>query len=293
MAVVPAVRQSDQGIPRGIFATASLAIQQYGFLGTVARYLLMRQDMRRFVQRGKTSTDQAFRRELLRRFHTIQNKIVCAHSPYQFVVLADCILSLNVPGPLVECGCFKGGGTAKLSWLAAHTGRRLYVCDSFAGLPEPESAEELRLTAAGERPSYLLAPGEFKGAMEEVQAHVRQYGCIDVCQFVPGFFDHSLAGLDIHPALVFIDVDYVSSARACLKQLWPRLVPGGYWFTHEASFPHYIHGMLDVNFWETQLGECPPVMIGAGTGLSLNASSIAFLQKKPVVVESGADGFSW
>jgi hypothetical protein len=39
-------------------------------------------------------------------------------------------LSPHVPGAVVECRCFLGGSTAKLSLAAAVAGRRLIVCDS-------------------------------------------------------------------------------------------------------------------------------------------------------------------
>jgi O-methyltransferase len=39
-------------------------------------------------------------------------------------------------GVVVECGCFRGGTTANLSLICRLVGRKLYVYDSFAGLPE-------------------------------------------------------------------------------------------------------------------------------------------------------------
>src|SRR5262245_29961458 len=196
----------DESVPRGFVQTLRFALGQYGWRGTLARYLLMREDTRRFVRRGASAEERRFRKDLLRRFAAVQKHVPCAHSPYQFVLLAEYLLGLEVPGPVVECGCFKGGGTAKLSLLAKHTGRRLYVCDSFAGLPAPASEHELLLTAHGDRPNYALAPGEFCGALEEVRDNVSRYGCPEVCEFVPGLFHESLLGLDVRPAFVFIDV---------------------------------------------------------------------------------------
>jgi hypothetical protein len=100
-----------------------------------------------------------------------------------------------------------------------------------------------------------------------------------VCEFVSGFFENSLPALDISPAFVFTDVDLVSSARDCFRHLWPRLAPGGYWFTHEAGMYEYIYGVFDADFWRGELGECPPLVLGAGSGLSVNSASIAMIQK--------------
>ena len=196
------------------------------------------------------------------------------------MLLGETILNLDVLGPIVECGCFKGGSTAKLSLLAEHTGRKLYVCDSFCGLPQPDTNEETTFISANSGvPNVQFAAGEYSGSLQEVQNNVRQFGCIDVCEFVPGFFADSLPNLNIQPAWVYIDVDLISSAQDCLRHLWPRLLPGGYWFTHEASFPKYIEGMLDPVFWNECLSQAPPVIFGAGSGLSINAASVAYCRK--------------
>ncbi len=238
---------------------------------------------RRFARAGPSREDRKFRKKLLRDFWTIQDKVACAHSPSQFVLIAEYILNLDVDGPLVECGCFKGGSAAKLSLLAKHTGRRLFVCDSFEGLPEPSSARELTLTGHGSFSTVVFAPGEYRGTLSEVRENVRRYGCLEVCEFVPGLFRDSLKDLRIAPAFVFTDVDLVSSARDCLKHLWPRLLPGALWFTHEAWSPDYIAGILDAQWWHQNLGECPPILAGGLSGLSATTEMIAYFQKQTMV----------
>ena len=87
------------------------------------------------------------------------------------------------------------------------------------------------------------------------------------------------AGDGFRKCAVFIDVDLVSSARACLRHFWPRLAPGGYWYTHEASFPRYVRGLLDPDWWHENLGADPPLIMGAGSGLSPLAASLAYFRK--------------
>ena len=41
----------------------------------------------------------------------------------------------EVPGAVVECGCFGGGSTANLSLVCDIVDRELIVCDSFEGMP--------------------------------------------------------------------------------------------------------------------------------------------------------------
>jgi O-methyltransferase len=273
------VAHSDRIIPRGLWRTASLGIDRYGYLGAASRYLLMLDECRKFVEAGATAESRKFRKRLLRDFKIIESNVPCAHSPTEFVAVADLILGLDVAGPLVECGCFKGGSTAKLSLLAKHTGRRLFVCDSFAGLPRPALAQELTLTSRRRSVTLLLAPGEYRGTLSEVQENIRRYGCLEVCEFVPGLLSESLKDLAIAPAFVFTDVDFVSSARDCLRHLWPRLAPGGLWCTHEAWVPEYVTGILDAQWWHQNLGESPPIIAGGFTGLSSTTEAIAYMRK--------------
>jgi O-methyltransferase len=260
--------------------TARLALRQFGFVGAFARYLILRDELRRFVKRGKSDRERAQRRGILNRFAAIHAAVPCAHSPLQFAIIADHLLGLDVPGDIVQCGAFKGGSTAKLSVLAKLTGRRLFVCDSFEGLPKTEESTQ-RHIAFGDQPDYIFGVGEYAGSLDEVQANVERVGNADVCTFVKGWFCDTLPALDTRPALVFTDVDYVVSARDCLCWLWPKLAYGGLWFTHEAMFLTYIEGIMDAAWWMETLGEPPPMLIGGGSGLSSAAPSIAYFRKKP------------
>jgi O-methyltransferase len=265
--------------PLDALGTVRLALRQFGFLGAAARYLLLRDELRRFVKRGQGAAAQAQRRHILDRFAVIHAAVPCAHSPLQFAIIADHLLALGVPGDIIQCGAFKGGSTAKLSVLAALTGRRLIVCDSFEGLPRTEESTQ-RHVSFGDQPDYVFGAGEYAGSLDEVRANVTRAGDIGVCTFVKGWFQDTLPGLDARPALVFTDVDYVASARDCLRWLWPRLAPGGLWFTHEAMFLTYVEGIMDPAWWMETLGEPPPVLIGGGAGLSAAAPSIAYFRKK-------------
>jgi hypothetical protein len=81
-----------------------------------------------------------YRNSLLEHFQTIHEHITCAHAPAEAWIVADAILKLDVPGPIVECGVYQGGFTAKLSRICRDVGRELYVCDCFSGIPASETA---------------------------------------------------------------------------------------------------------------------------------------------------------
>jgi O-methyltransferase len=257
------------------------AFRRWGFLGTIARFLLVKANTKRFLASKSGILNKHQRRMLLRDFRRIHANIACAHSPYQFVLIANRVLELDVDGPIIECGCYKGGSSAKLSILAKTTNRRLYICDSFVGLPRPENAPEACLKGGDTRPDGVFTEGEYCATLEEVRKNIETCGCIDVCTFVPGFFETSLKDLHISPACVFIDVDLISSARECLKHLWPLTLENGLWFTHEASYPTYVTAILDADWWSSNLNEVPPVIFGAGSGLSECATGLAYFRKVP------------
>lgn len=229
--------------------------------------------------------DARFRGELIERFAEIHERVVCEHQPGEAYLLADAVLNLKVRGSVVECGCFQGGMTAKLSLACAATRRTLYVCDSFSGLPKPElfggeyrhdpdRSDVLEKFGA----TRLFQQGEYAASLNTVQANIEAFGCIDVCRFVPGCFSDTLPNLDINPALVSIDVDLIESGRECLKWLWPRL-SGRRFFTHEAFNRTYMDGLLDSDFWQVTFGEPVPEVAGDGTGLNRFANCTAVLLK--------------
>jgi O-methyltransferase len=265
--------------------TLKLALRQFGLVGAAARFLMLQDELHRFVKRGRDASERSKRKAILTRFAQIHVAVPCAHSPLQFALIADHLLSLPVAGDIVQCGAFKGGSTAKLSVLAKLTGRKLYVCDSFEGLPDTADSRQ-RYVSFGDQPDYIFGAGEYAGSLDEVRANVAKAGEIDVCTFVKGWFQDSLPTLDVRPAFVFTDVDYVASARDCLRWLWPRLAPGGVWFTHEAMFLTYIEGIMDPDWWTETLREAPPVLVGGGAGLSAAAPSIAYFRKKAAPSEA-------
>lgn len=257
-----------------------LALKLYGFRKSLLLYLLLKLEEREFVASAEGQSERVFRRQMLSRFRKIHSRIPCAHTPFQFVLVANFIFGLEVEGPIVECGAFKGGSSAQLSLIAERTNRKLYVCDSFCGLPQPVSAEEATSPIFNSRCSFTFKQGEYWGSLDEVKANIAECGNIAVCELVPGFFAETLPSLHVKPAVIVIDVDYVSSARDCLRYLWPRLRQNGLFFTHEANLEEYITGIMDIHWWNVTLGECPPLIFGAGSGLSPLAPGIALLIKK-------------
>jgi O-methyltransferase len=168
--------------------------------------------------------------------------------------------SPSVKGDIVECGTWKGGSAANLSLVCKIAGRRLKIFDSFQGLPPAKAAD---------REGYLYKPGDYCGTLDEVKENIRKHGAIEVCDFIPGWFQDTLPKLDSPVLLAFMDVDLEDSLATCVKNLWPNLVDGGFLFTDECLNPAYISLFFSERWWKETFNCPPPGLIGGGTGLGL------------------------
>jgi O-methyltransferase len=232
-----------------------------------------------FLGRAQNQSDRALRRSLLKSFDHIARTVRCEHFSREMLVMVDYILLQAPDGPLVECGCYLGGSSAKLSLVARATGRRLYVCDSFEGLPAVSNTELSYRSIAGDRNAF--GQGQYGAQLDLVKSNVeRAGGDLSVCDFVKGFFFDSLPQLSIAPAFIFSDADLISSTRDVLKNLWPKLKPGGRFYTHDANLPDFIYGILDPEYWTKEVGTHAPVIFGAGYGCGLFAGGIAYCEKR-------------
>jgi O-methyltransferase len=199
---------------------------------------------------------------LVYRFNYISRKVECQHLESEILAFACEVFKLpaTVGGCLVEAGCFKGGGTAKLSIVATLSHRELVVCDSFEGIPENREDHGTTLFGGG----ALFRAGDYRGDLEEVKGNVRDYGEIRVCRFVKGYFEDTLTDFRDSVAAAYIDADLASSTRTCLKYLWPLLAPGGVIFSQDGHLPLVLDVLRDKAFWQSELGCGPPEVIGLG-----------------------------
>lgn len=215
---------------------------------------------------GVTAHDKS---ELIKRFQENVYSIKCASAWQEHLEMAAAIFSVppSMQGAVLECGCFKGTSTANLSLACRLANRKLYVCDSFDGLPAPSPDDTVHSTVYTPR-SVRYKKGQYRASLEEVQQNITRYGCIEVCQFVKGWFEDTLPHLNNLPLiLISLDVDLNSSLRTCLKYLWPRLQVGSKLFSHEAQDLDFISLFFDNAWWQSTLGETAPGFIGAGCGL--------------------------
>lgn len=140
------------------------------------------------------------------------------------------VVARGVPGDVLEAGVWRGGMTIFMrAVLKAHgqEGRRVWVADSFEGLPD-----ESRLESFGWR------GGDMAVSLDIVRANFARYGLLDDgVEFLKGFFSATLPTAPIKALSVLrVDADLYSSTRDVLQHLYPKLSPGGY-----AIFDDYLN----------------------------------------------------
>jgi O-methyltransferase len=204
----------------------------------------------------------AERGSLIDKIRRANDGIQCAHTHSEMATMIEAILSTpsHVEGCIVEAGCFKGGSTAKLSLAAQMTGRKLFVFDSFAGLPTHQENHDR--TIFGQQTAFR--EGLYAGQLDEVRDNVRRFGHLESCEFIPGWFDETMPQFRQKIAMAFIDVDLAASTRTCLQYLYPLLIPGSSIFSHDGHLPLCIDVFKDEVFWGTAVGYEKPRMPDLG-----------------------------
>ena len=146
---------------------------------------------------------------------------------------AATIIKDDIPGCFVECGVAEGGCAGLMATLATREqrGRKMWLFDSFEGLPEPTNDDYADgWTGEHVRP---LPKGSCLGTIERVNDVLfNQFGADrDSVVLVKGWFQDTLAPTRtrLGPiAILRIDGDWYESTKCCLESLYDQVVPGGY-----------------------------------------------------------------
>lgn len=145
------------------------------------------------------------------------------------------VLGEGVPGDLVETGVWRGGGVALMSGVLAAYGdedRRVWACDSFQGLPEPDVERypmDGTLVINDPGTKYLMDK-VLAVSVEEVRRNIARYGLLhDRINFLEGWFSETLPTAPIDQiALLRLDGDLYESTMDVLVHLEPKVSPGGF-----------------------------------------------------------------
>ena len=138
--------------------------------------------------------------------------------------------ALLVPGDFVELGCYKGDTSLLLADVLKGSDKKLWIYDSFEGLPEKSSADE---SVLGEN----FKGGELFVTKREVKERFLRAG-LPVPVIKKAWFN-DLTDLDLPEqiAFAFLDGDFYESIKISLKLVEPRIVDGGVLIVHDYSNP--------------------------------------------------------
>ncbi len=134
----------------------------------------------------------------------------------------------DVPGDLIECGVWRGGSAILMRALLEVYGdkeRRVWVADSFRGLPKPDPARYP--VDAGD---LLHQRDQLAVSLEEVKDNFARYGYLDErVRFLEGWFEDVLPAAPIEKLSVLrVDGDMYKSTMEALESLYPKLSRGGF-----------------------------------------------------------------
>lgn len=140
----------------------------------------------------------------------------------------ETVLQDNVQGDLLEAGVWRGGASILMrAVLAAHEvkDRRVFVADSFAGLPKPNSEAYPEDKFDDHHEYKILAVSR-----SEVESNFRKYGLLDdQVVFLEGWFKDTLPKAPIERLSVLrLDGDMYESTMDTLTALYSKLSVGGF-----------------------------------------------------------------
>lgn len=138
---------------------------------------------------------------------------------------------LGVKGDYVEFGCYKGDTSLLLAEVIREKeGKRLWIYDSFEGLPEKTEEDN---SVLGEN----FRGGELAVTKREVKERFLRAG-LPVPKIKKGWFsDLTEVDLPERIAFAFLDGDFYESIKDSLRLVEPRMSEGGVIVIHDYNNP--------------------------------------------------------
>lgn len=138
------------------------------------------------------------------------------------------VLKEQIPGDLIETGVWRGGATIFMRALlkdAGVTDRKVWVADSFEGLPKPDEEKY-----AADKGDLHHTFNELVVSLDDVRDNFSKYDLLDdQVRFLKGWFKDTLPVAPIEKlSVVRLDGDMYESTMDGLVNLYPKLSKGGF-----------------------------------------------------------------
>jgi len=184
--------------------------------------------------------------------------------------LAEYVMNEQIPGDFVETGVWRGGATIMMkAVLEAHEDpqRRVWVCDSFEGLPVPD------IERYPDDAFWAKSAGKIAVSLDDVRENFAAFGLLDDrVEFLQGWFSDTMPTAPIHQiALLRLDGDLHQSTTEVLESLYAKVTPGGFVIiddycidtcraaVEEFRAKHHITAELQVIDWSAVFWQVPVI----------------------------------
>lgn len=135
------------------------------------------------------------------------------------VILRELSRTASVPGDIVEFGCYVGTTSVHVAEELKMTGKRLWLYDSFEGLPEKRMEDR---SPVGEQ----FKAGELLATKKELIRNLKQAN-VPMPVIKKGWFSNLTADdVPSQISFAYLDGDYYDSILDPLRLIWSRLAPG-------------------------------------------------------------------
>jgi O-methyltransferase len=140
------------------------------------------------------------------------------------VQLIEYIKINNIDGDMLEAGIWRGGSAilAKACIEEFQLNKKLFVADSFMGLPKPTHELDIKYDYSESVMPILSI------AKEEVINNFKKYNLYDDnVIFIEGWFNESLKNNNIKLSLLRVDGDLYESTKTVLEECYKNVTNGG------------------------------------------------------------------
>jgi len=142
--------------------------------------------------------------------------------------LIENAIAQDIPGDIVETGVWRGGACimARAVLKVYDQGRRrVILCDSFEGLPKPDS-----INYPADSESTYHKYSELAVSLDQVKENFRRFNLLDEqVVFIQGWFKDTLKDLPTDAiAVLRLDGDMYESTMEALQDLYDKVALGGW-----------------------------------------------------------------
>lgn len=151
--------------------------------------------------------------------------------------LCETVILDGIPGDFIETGVWRGGACIFMRGILEAYGeasRRVFVADSFKGLPAPNAA-----VFPADEGDVFHTYSQLAVSRQDVEENFRRYGLLDNrVIFLEGWFKDTLPGAPIENiGILRLDGDMYESTIQALSALYPKVSRGGYVIVDDYFLP--------------------------------------------------------